>query len=110
MSSFRHRRDMLVLAYDNEIISDEECLVFYEHFWFKNPEFRLICTKTLTFKMLMKQSVYQTLKYEKKTSLYLPTLFDFLQSSSDHNEQCATKLKAYVCFLRRFAYHVKILT
>lgn len=39
MSSFKEVRELLLVAYDSDMINDEEFLVLYENYRSKNPEF-----------------------------------------------------------------------
>jgi len=39
MSSFKEVRELLLVAYDSDVINDEEFLVLYENYRSKNPEF-----------------------------------------------------------------------
>ena len=39
MSSFKEVRELLLVAYDSEIINDEEFLVLFENYRSRNPQF-----------------------------------------------------------------------
>ena len=55
--SFRETREMLLLAYDCKIISDEAFLVLWESFRFKNSQFPQSSLQDLILKTSTKQNV-----------------------------------------------------
>ena len=102
--SFRETREMLLLAYDGKMISNEAFLVLWESCRFKNPYFPQSLLQDLILKTLTKQNVWQSLE---SRNTVIPVLANVLQLPVNircqHRTICDT-IEGLCMLLRMFSY------
>lgn len=106
--SFRETREMLLLAYDSKIISDEEFLVLWESCRSKNPDFPYSSYARFDLETFTKPSVWQSSESKNKTFLCWQTFFNYQWTSVVHKEQSVIELKVYACYWEGFLILVAI--
>ena len=75
--SFRETREMLLLAYDSKIISDEEFLVLWENCRSKNPDFPHSSYARLDLENIDETECLAEFRVQNKTSLCWQTFFNY---------------------------------
>jgi len=81
--SFREIREMLIIAYDSKIISDEEFLVPWESYQSKNPEFPYSSYATIYLQNIDEAECLAEFRVQKQD---IPVLANVLQPlTSEHS-------------------------
>ena len=97
MASFKELRDLLVICYDSKMISDEEFLISYDKFQFKNPDFNYENYPAFDLDDMSSADCYADFHFQN-TYCVLLKHYNFLQPSDASNEAYAMVSKVYACY------------
>ena len=102
--SFRETREMLLLAYDSKIISDEEFLVLWESYRSKNPDFLYSSYARFDLENIHETECLAEFRVQKQD---IPVLANVLQLPM--NIRCpqrtiCDRIEGLCMLLRRFSY------
>ena len=99
--SFRETREILLLAYDGIIISDEEFLVLWESCRSKNPDFPHSSYARFDLENIDETECLAEFRVQKQD---IPVLafFNYQWTSVVHKEQSVIELKVYACYWEGF--------
>ena len=102
--SFREKRQMLLIAYDSKIISDEEFLVLWESYRSKNPEFPYSSYARFDLQNIDEAECLAEFRVQKQD---IPVLANVLQLPM--NIRCpqttiCNRIEGLCMLLRRFSY------
>ena len=95
--SFREPREMLLLAYDSKIISDEEFLVLWESCRSKNPDFPYSSYARFDLENVDESECLA--EFKNKTSLCWQTFFNYQWTSIVHKEQSVIHTYIHTYFI-----------
>ena len=79
MSSFKEVRELLLVAYDSEIINDEEFLVLFENYRSRNPQFPYNSSQDLNLKTCKTTSAWLSFALKKRMSQDWQTYYRYLK-------------------------------
>ena len=97
MSSFKELRDLVPIAYDSKIISNEEFLVLFETCQSKNPELPCSSYPRIKLKTCKTTSAWRRFELKKRTSQFWQKHYRFLKWWDASSVPYVTELKVYVC-------------
>ena len=107
--SLREIREMLLIAYDSKLISDEEFLVLWESYQFKNPEFPYSSYARFDLQNIDEAECLAELRVQKQD---IPVLANVLQLPMNiHCPQriICDRIEGLCMLLRRFSYPCRYL-
>ena len=104
MSSFKELRDLLLIAYDSKIISDEEFLVLFETYQSKNPEFP--CSSYPRFKLenMQDDECLAEFRVKKEDVLVLAEALQIPETVRCEQRSVCDGIEGLCMLLRRLAY------
>lgn len=104
MSSFSEMRNLLVLLYDNESITDEEFLILYESYWSKNPDFPYSLYPRFDLEQMEESECLAEFRVKKQD---IPVLANVLQLPVHircPQRTTCDRIEALCMLLKRFSY------
>jgi len=102
--SFRKTREMLLLAYDGKVISDEEFLVLWESCRSKNPDFRHSSYARFDLQNIDETDCLAEFRVQKQDFPVLANVLQLPMNIRCRQRTIGDKIEGLCMVLRRFSY------
>ena len=102
--SFRNIREVLAYSYVDEIISDDEFVVLYDHYRSKNPDFSYEESSRFDFDKLEEAECKADFRVEKRDLHVLANALQIPPSFQTYQRSVADGLEGLCMLMKRFAY------
>ena len=102
--SFRSIREVLTYFYVDEIISEGEFVLLYDHYKSKNPDFSYELNSRFSFDDLEEAECQANFRVEKRHLHDLANAFQIPPSFQTYQRSVAEGLEGFCMLLKRFAY------
>lgn len=104
MSSFKNLRELLLLAYDDNSISDEEFIVLYNSYQSKNPDFPYEAYEKFDLELLDDSECLAEFRVKKDDISILADVLQLPQNIICQQRTKCSGIEALCMLLKRFSY------